>query len=79
MILRLKNCKESIYPFNIVVKCSLSSNKAKKTGTGLIEYQAAKGAIEPVPTNDKTNAIVPRKAVKFPKPEWHAPWKLMKV
>ncbi len=66
-------------------------NKASHGIQDIIEKAMASGGserIEPsskslVPTGESktpfSQGIVPRKAPTMPKPEWHAPWKLMRV
>jgi pleiotropic regulator 1 len=53
------------------------ADERNKTAHGLVEYRQAAGLNERI--NPPTMALARTGGIQYVKPEWHAPWKLMRV
>ena len=66
----------------IPAKTAISSNGAQSTALALRANNVAHGAITDGPTPQRSpvsSSLIRKQTVQQPKPEWHAPWKLMRV
>ena len=73
------------------IHCRINASKASHGVNDIMNRALASGGSERLNPHSKalvatgeskvpfSQGIVPRKAPTMPKPEWHAPWKLMRV
>ena len=60
---------------------SRSSASDGGAGGAIVEFRGGAGSVAPAfrKTRETSASLIPRLASKWPKPEWHAPWKLYRV
>ena len=62
-------------------KKAAAAAKASLQSSAIVEFKGEAGSLQPVAkkTYNHSAQVIPRLASKWPKPEWHAPWKLYRV